>query len=135
MDEAAPVGQDQLPGGERGGEHGRRRMPHHGEAGVVVVERVGGGAVGERGPRSAGAPAGADHGGQRRAPFRLRDPLDDAGGRLDGAGQHDAEAVEDGAPRRLHRFRRAILPAALDEELGDARGSARSRDGLEVTHG
>jgi hypothetical protein len=135
VDEAAPVGQGQLADGERGGQDGCRRMPHHGKVGVVVVERVGGGAVGERGPRSTGASAGADHGGQRRAAFHLRDPLDDAGRGLHGAGQHDAEAVEDGAPGRLHRFRGAVLPPALDEKLGDAGGGAGPDEGGGVGHG
>ena len=97
-------------------------MAQQREVGVVEVEGMGGGAVGERGPHGARAPARADHGAERRPALGEGDGLEDARGRIDGSRQHHAEAVEDGAPGRLHGRRGAVFPAALGDEVGDGRG-------------
>ena len=65
MDQGLAVGERELAGGEAGRQHGRRRMAQQGEVGVVEIERVGGGAVAERGPDGAGAPPGADDRAER----------------------------------------------------------------------
>ena len=76
----------------------RQRHPAH----VVEVERVGGGAVGERGVGRTGGQVRAEHAACAPAPVAVgeRDPLHDAGGRLPGAGQRDADRVLDRIPRR-----------------------------------
>ena len=83
-------------------------MRERDEAHVVVVERVRGGAVGER--RVAGARRAARCPNTRHGAAAVcRDhALDDARGRLGGAGQRHADRVEH-APRRA---RRAPRPAA-----------------------
>jgi hypothetical protein len=130
VEQAAPVGEGQLAGGEPRGEHGGGGVPHHAEVRVVEVEGVRGGAVGEGGPyRARAQAAGADDGGERRAALGYRHPPHDARGLLDGAGQHHAERVQDSPARGVHRLCRALLEAALDDELGDGGGGAGARHG------
>ena len=110
--EADDVGVEQRAAG-RAGQLGRRqrrrderraRMRERDEAHVVVVERVRGGAVGERRVRRADARSAVPstrHGRRRRRPRRRCWTM--RAGRLGRAGERHADRVETRAPRRRAR--------------------------------
>ena len=117
VDEVLSRGEPELARGERRRQDGRRGMSHHGEVRVVEVEGMRRGAIGQRRPDPTGAAPGADDGAERRAALGLGHRLDDAGGGLRRAREHHAEAVRDGAPRRVDGGRRAVFEAALPDEF------------------
>ena len=108
------------------------------EAHVVVVERVRGGAVGERrvaGARRAARCRARGTGRRRRA---VDDALDDARGRLGGAGQRHADRVEQRARaaaaraaarrrRRRRRTRRGSQRRSVDVRIPGCRCAAMKR--------
>ena len=97
-------------GGQLGGRENRRhqrraRVRERDEAHVVVVERVRGGAVGERGVGRGRAAAHSPDGTGRAC--RQRDGLaDGASGGLDRSRQRDADRVDDGHRGGIARRRR-----------------------------
>jgi len=61
--------------------------------------------------------------------------LQDARGRLDRAGQHHAQAVQDGPARSVDRGIRAIVHAVLGHEVGEQRGGVHDREPTTRTAG
>ena len=90
----AAAGAGALGGGQGRRHHGRARVEHRGQVGVVVVERVGEDAVDERRHRGRGRGREADGRGDRGAAGLVRPAARGAARVERGRGDGDAERVE-----------------------------------------
>ena len=100
VEQLAPRGSGRLAGRQSGRDERRARMRQRHPAHVVEVERVGGGAVGERGIAGPGRQVGPEHGAGARSAVGPRHPLHAAGGRLPRPGEGDPDRVLHGVARR-----------------------------------
>ena len=105
--------------GDGGGHEGDRRMAHKRPGDVVVIERMGGGAVDHGGMVGRGFKAVTPDGGDFLA-GALPGPVGgDLARRVLGAGQRDADAIEGGLARLVQGFSGNVLVFGVQREIDD----------------
>ncbi len=104
---------------QQAGHQHRRRLADHERQ--IVIQRLGGGAVGQRRVLGRAAHAAPDDGGHRRGAVLGRHLDHLAGGGLAAAGQHDADGVGEGGLADRDQVRRRGIEVEAADEIRDAR--------------